>query len=89
MTARERAQAIDLGGSNSGCCEGQPHGICIVHLEIAEAIEAAVLEEREACAKVADDLQPKDNYLGGYSVQDLKRAAAESIAQAIRKRAQP
>lgn len=43
----------------------------------------AAAGEREACAKVARDDLGSDAYLGGYSVQELQRFAAERIEKAI------
>lgn len=53
---------------------------------IASAYCEAVAAEREACAKVADEDLSRDVYLGGYSVQDVQRVAADRIAEKIRAR---
>ncbi len=57
--------------------------------EFAKAIEAAIAEEREACAKMCDNFTSSGSYLGGYSVGDVQKIAADKLAAAIRKRGTP
>ena len=54
-------------------------------LEQPDVIEAAVLAEREACAKVADTIS--DKYAFGYYGNEVD--TADEIAAAIRKRTIP
>jgi hypothetical protein len=51
-----------------------------VHAEYKAQIEAAVLAEREACAKVCDRMAQR--------TQDIRSAALESAAENIRARGQ-
>ena len=51
-----------------------------VHAEYKAQIEAAVLEEREACAKVCETMARRTN--------DIRSAALESAAENIRARGQ-
>jgi hypothetical protein len=75
MTPEQRANGIDLG--NDYCCLRATGGICYEHQAVADAIRAAVAEEREACAREAESWEHRD--------MDSDQTM-EEIAKAIRKR---
>ena len=74
MTPEERARKIIIDVKYPGSVYGGPVGIPL-EIQIAGAIQGAVLEERKRCAKIAE--QPcKGDIKGEY--------CHEMIAQAIR-----
>ena len=81
MTPEERASKIVVGFSADTC-----DADCIK--EIAEAIREAEQAEREAVAKMVEELFPSTNGPGWLS-QDIRHDLALSIAAAIRARSNP
>ncbi len=76
MTIEERAEKAlaDLYGN-----KGQYRGPAVAKIVILEEIEAAIAEEREACAKIAEET-------AGVNYGADAELTAMAIAEAIRKR---
>lgn len=70
MTAEERADEI---ARNCAIDYAHPAGYRTerdIAFRIAAAIREAVAEEREACARIADDFDPNED--GGYIAEEIR-----------------
>jgi hypothetical protein len=79
MTPEERAKAVARG------LVGEDGTQFDMWTDIAEAILAAITEERKACAEVADGHKPASDPIGPLHFAG-RAHAAENIAAAIRAR---